>query len=84
MITRPLFILQIIDQHLPDHKSTSFAQQLTTGVVELCHSRLAECVINKGDIITNKDDIINNTNNVNEVPKELVDETDFECILCTG
>ncbi|CAI8051112.1 LON peptidase N-terminal domain and RING finger protein 3, partial [Geodia barretti] len=69
-------ICQIIDRHLPDRNCTSFSFELTSRVVEICRSRLAaDCSSTTDFSEEEKDD---------KIPHHLLDQSDFECILCTG
>ena len=68
-------VLQIIDQHLPDRKCSSFIQELSSRVVGLCVSRIQVCAANVDGTSAPVE---------REIPEDLVEQSDFECVLCTG
>ena len=70
--------LQIIDSHLPERKCSSFVQELTGCVVGLCMARITECST------TDTDTTEASVEQEKEIPESIVDESDFECVLCTG
>lgn len=66
-------ICQIFDRHMPERKCSAFVQELSTRVESLCISRIAECGLDTTETVVDKN-----------IPESLVNQSDFECVLCTG
>ena len=74
------FYSQIIDSHLPERKCSAFAVELTSKVVEICRSKAATDCARGGHADRTAEDSVE----TNVIPQHLVDQSEFECILCTG
>ena len=65
--------MQIFDRHMPERKCSAFAQELSGRMESICISRVAECGLDTAETVEDK-----------EIPESLVNQSDFECVLCTG
>jgi hypothetical protein len=68
-----IVFVQIFDRHMPERKCSAFVQELSTRVESLCISRIAECGLDTTETVVDKN-----------IPESLVNQSDFECVLCTG
>ena len=73
------FQSQIIDRHLPERNCALFAAELTSRVVAICRSKVSVDCAPGSLAFSAAGSVV-----VEEVPSHLVDQSDFECILCTG
>lgn len=71
--------VQLIDSHTPKKDIPLFTSELMRHLVELCFTRVLSDCGHAGEALQSHEAVA-----AVKVPSHLVDQSDFECILCTG